>query len=195
MRFIEEIRESWRKALDVKEADDLPYVLLTEAVNQSVLRGATRIDITYDSRTISVTDDAAPFGGRLESLLQPAVGIMNDEARHLLRLTERQWRRCPYGIISALCKSFKLVSCDGDTLRSITCEDGEVTSSSTSKVSIGSRNVVFMVPMLFADNVRPEFMENLVNHIAYLFPQVTFFFRSGIEEAEEYEDTDERKSD
>ena len=93
--------------------------------------------------------------------------------------------------VSAVCKSFKLVSCDGETLRSITCEDGEVTSSSTSKVSIGSRNVVFMVPMLFMDNVRTEFMENLVNHIAYLFPQVTFFFRSGIEEAEEYEDPEE----
>ena len=36
MGFIELIRSTWRETLDVKEADDLPYVLLTEVINQSV---------------------------------------------------------------------------------------------------------------------------------------------------------------
>ena len=40
MGYKEYVRNSWREYLNVKEADDLPYVLLTEAINQSVMRGA-----------------------------------------------------------------------------------------------------------------------------------------------------------
>ena len=108
MGYKEYVRNSWREYLNVKEADDLPYVLLTEAINQSVLRGATEIYVTYDGRSILVSDNAEPFEGKLESLLHESIGMMNDEAAHIHRLANRQWNPRPYAVINALCK--KLLS-------------------------------------------------------------------------------------
>ena len=76
MGYKEYVRNSWRENLNVKEADDLPYVLLTEAINQSVLRGATEIYVTYDGRSILVSDNAEPFEGKLESLLQQVAKLL-----------------------------------------------------------------------------------------------------------------------
>ena len=114
MGYKEYVRNSWRENLNVKEADDLPYVLLTEAINQSVLRGATKITVTLDSRSILVSDNAEPFEGKLESLLHESVGIMNDETAHIRRLASRQWNPRPYAVINALCKRFTLISADGE---------------------------------------------------------------------------------
>ena len=67
-------------------------------------------------------------------------------------------------------------------------KDGEITSSSTTKVDVKRGNVVIMDPMLFMENVRAEFMENLLEYINYDLPKVTIVFTSKIEEAEEFED-------
>ena len=188
MGYKEYVRNSWREYLNVKEADDLPYVLLTEAINQSVLRGATEIYVTYDGRSILVSDNAEPFEGKLESLLHESIGMMNDEAAHIHRLANRQWNPRPYAVINALCKRFTLMSADDGVLKSVICEDGEITSSSTTKVDVKRGNVVIMDPMLFMENVRAEFMENLLEYINYDLPKVTIVFTSKIEEAEEFED-------
>ena len=188
MGYKEYVRNSWRENLNVKEADDLPYVLLTEAINQSVLRGATKITVTLDSRSILVSDNAEPFEGKLESLLHESVGIMNDETAHIRRLASRQWNPRPYAVINALCKRFTLISADGAILKSVICEDGEITSSSRVKVDVSRGNVAIMDPMLFMENVRAEFMENLLEYINYDLPRVTIVFTSKIEEAEEFED-------
>ncbi len=190
MGFIELIRSSWRETLDVKEADDLPYVLLTEVINQSVLRGATSITVIYDGKCIFISDNAEPFEEKLETLLHPSVGMMNDRTAHIHRLSDRQWCHRPFAFINALCKNFKFASSDGDTLKSVICEDGEVTSSSTTKVGVKRGNVVTMEPMLFMDNVSADFMGDLLDYIGYNFPKVTILFKSNIEEAEEYEDED-----
>jgi len=190
MEYKEYIRNSWREDLNVKETDDLPYVLLTEAINQSILRGATEISVTYDGRTILVMDNAEPFEGKLESLLYESVGMMNDEAAHIRRLSNRQWSPRPYAVINALCKRFTLMSADGGILKSVICEDGEITTSSTTKVDVKRGNVVIMVPMLFLENISAEFMESLIDYINYDFPKVTILFNSKVEEAEEYEEED-----
>lgn len=190
MGYKEYVRNSWRETLNVKEADDLPYVLLTEAINQSVLRGATDISVTFDGRTILVMDNAEPFEGKLENLLHESIGMMNEEAAHIRRLANRQWNPRPYAVINALCKRFTLLSGDGSILKSVICEDGEITTSSTTKLDVKRGNVVIMDPMLFMENVRTEFMENLIEYISYDFPKVTIQFKSKIEEAEEYEDED-----
>lgn len=191
MGFTENIRNSWREILDVKEADDLPYVLLTEAINKSVLRGARNISVTYDGSTILVTDDAEPFDGKLESLLHYSVGIMNEEAAHIRRLAERQWIPCPYAVINALCKRFTILSSDGKTLRSVICEDGEITHSATEKVDFKRGNVFIIDPMLFMENVSAELMGNLLEYISYDFPKVTIRFKSKAEKGEDLNDPED----
>ena len=187
MGFVNIIRETWRESFDVKEADDLPYVLLTEVINQSIIRGATVIEVSYDGRSISVKDNAAPFEERLESLLNDGLGMMNEEARRLYRLTDRQWGRNPYTVINALCHNFTLVSGSNDRMRTVICEDGEIVSSSDVKVSIGRHNVVTFVPFLFMEAVSPRFMGRLLDYIAPKFPQLTILYNSSMEEAEEAE--------
>ena len=49
-RFIAYIRENYRKVFNVNEIDDLPLILLTEVINQSVLRGANKISVTFDGK-------------------------------------------------------------------------------------------------------------------------------------------------
>ena len=188
MEYKEYVRNSWRETLNVKEADDLPYVLLTEAINQSVMRGATKITVTLDGRSIFVSDNAEPFEGKLESLLHESIGMMNDETAQIRRLASRQWSPRPYAVINALCKRFTLISADGAILKSVICEDGEITSSSSVKVDVSRGNVVIMDPMLFMENVIAEFMENLIEYISYDFPKVTILFTSKVEEAEKYEE-------
>ena len=187
MGFVSIIRDTWRESLNVKEADDLPYVLLTEVVNQSIIRGATAIEVSYDGRSVSIKDNAAPFEERLESLLNDGLGMMNEEARRLYRLTDRQWGRNPYTVINALCHSFTLVSGGDDRMRTVICEDGEIVSSSDVKVSIGRHNVVTFVPFLFMEAVSPRFMGRVLDYITPKFPQLTILYNSSIEEAEEAE--------
>ena len=187
MGFVSIVRNSWRESLNVKEADDLPYVLLTEVINQSIIRGATVIEVSYDGRSISVKDNAAPFEESLESLLNDGLGIMNKEARRLYRLTDRQWGRNPYTVINALCHNFTLVSEGDDRMRTVICEDGEIVSSSDVKVGIGKHNVITFVPFLFMEAVSSRFIERLLDYIAPKFPQLTILFNSSIEEAEEAE--------
>ena len=187
MGLVNIIRDTWRESLDVKEADDLPYVLLTEVINQSIIRGATVIEVSYDGRSISVKDNAAPFEESLESLLNDGLGMMNEEARRLYRLTDRQWGRNPYTVINALCHNFTLVSGGNDRMRTVICEDGEIVSSSDVRVSIGRHNVVTFVPFLFMEAVSPGFMGRLFDYIAPKFPQLTILYNSSIQEAEEAE--------
>ena len=55
-RFIEYMRTNYRAVFNVNEVVDLPLILLTEVINQSVLRGATRISVTFDGKVICIKD-------------------------------------------------------------------------------------------------------------------------------------------
>lgn len=184
MGLIEQTRSSWKETLRVKEEKDLPYVLLTEVLNQSVLRGATAIEVTYDGRSISVKDNAAPFEDRLESLLHYSIGMMNEDAARLYHLTDRQWGARPYAVINALCREFSLVSGSDEGLRSVVCEDGEVVSTSSKKVFIGNHNVVSFQSFVGMESIMPGFLRRLLEYIEPLFPQVTIIYNTSVEEEE-----------
>ena len=58
--YVKRIRESYRKELNVIEVNDLPLVLMTEVINQSILRGATKITVSFDGTIMMVHDNAVP---------------------------------------------------------------------------------------------------------------------------------------
>lgn len=182
MGYVEQIRGSWQEALRIKDEKDLPYALLTEVINQSVLRGATVIEVTYDGRSISVKDNAEPFDERLESLLYPRIGMMNEETARIYRLTDRQWGVRPFATINALCSQFSLVSGGDDSLCSVVCKDGEVESTSQKKVSIGKHNVVTFQSFKGMESVMPGFLGDLLDYIDMLFPQGTIIYQTTVEE-------------
>lgn len=181
MEYVKQIRNSWKELLGISGERDLPYVLLTEVINLSVLRGASVIEVTYDGRSICVKDDAAPFEERPESLLSEKVGMMDGEAVRLKRLLERQWVSRPLALVNALCSRFSLVT-GGDRLESVVCEDGEVVATSGKSVSIGSRNVVTMRPFLGMDGLSPAFLGRLLEWAEALLPRVTILYDSSVEE-------------
>ena len=59
--YVKRIRESYRKELNVIEVNDLPLVLMTEVINQSILRGATKITVSFDGTIMMVHDNAVPL--------------------------------------------------------------------------------------------------------------------------------------
>ena len=59
--YVKRIRESYRKELNVIEVNDLPLVLMTEVINQSILRGATKITVSFDGTIMMVQDNAVPL--------------------------------------------------------------------------------------------------------------------------------------
>ena len=67
--YVEYIRANYRRVYNVEEVNDLPLVLVTEVINQSVLRGATRIEVTFDGKVVLIRDNAKPFEYRLDSEL------------------------------------------------------------------------------------------------------------------------------
>ncbi len=185
MGLTEQTRSSWKETLRVKEEKDLPYVLLTEILNQSVLRGATAIEVTYDGRSISVKDNAIPFEDRLESLLHYSIGMMNEDAARLYHLSDRQWGARPYAVVNALCREFSLVCGSDEGLRSVICENGEVVSTSSKKVFIGNHNVVAFQSFIGMESIRPGFLRRLLEYIEPLFPQVTILYNTSVEEEED----------
>ena len=87
-----------------------------------------------------------------------------------------------------LSSSSSLTLDDIDKILGSSSSKGKDASSSSVKVDVSRDNVAIMDPMLFMENVRAEFMENLLEYINYDLPKVTIVFTSKIEEAEEFED-------
>ena len=125
--FVEYFRENYRRVYNVEEVNDLPLILVTEVINQSVLRGATRIEVTFDGRVVIIRDNAMPFKYRLDSEVVYHMygmdGIANDETRRIKRI---------------------LMPSDNERTQTVVCKDGIVESFKTEKISLGQGNTVIM---------------------------------------------------
>lgn len=146
--FVEYFRENYRRVYNVEEVNDLPLILVTEVINQSVLRGATRIEVTFDGRVVIIRDNAMPFKYRLDSEVVYHMygmdGIANDETRRIKRILMRQWGAYPYAAVNALCSEFTFMSSDNERTQTVVCKDGIVESFKTEKISLGQGNTVIM---------------------------------------------------
>ncbi len=174
-RFIEYMRTNYRTVFNVNEVDDLPLILLTEVINQSVLRGATRISVTYDGKVICVKDNAKPYDDDLEYEIRPrSIGMMDPKRRRLFRILDRQWGNQTLATVNVLCKDFKLISSQGERMKSLVCKDGLVVSNKEENIGIGDGNMVIMRAFLCAELLDGEVLEELLETIESRLPHVTF---------------------
>ncbi len=176
--YVEYIRANYRRVYHVEEVNDLPLVLVTEVINQSVLRGATKIEVTFDGKVVLIRDNAKSFEYRLDSEVvyhqYGMDGIANDETRRLKRILMRQWGDRPYAIVNALCSEFTFMSSDRDRTQTVVCKDGIVESFKTEKLSLGQGNTVIMkafLETLDADVLGDmlEMMECRIPHVAITY--------------------------
>lgn len=177
--FIKHIRENYRETFDVKEIDDLPLILLTEVINQSVLRGANKINVTFDGKVICVKDNARPYEYRsLRGVVSvPSVGMMDPKQRRYSRIIDRKWNRDTIANVNALCADFTLVSSNGEMLQSIVCKDGLVVSDKEEKIGTGDGNMVIMRAFRGAELLEAKHIEELMENIEYLLPQIQFKYK------------------
>ena len=180
--YVKRIRETYRKELNIIEVNDLPLVLLTEVINQSILRGATKIKVAFDGTILMVHDNASPLEDDdiLWRLTPHAEGMMSPERRRMFRILDRQWANPPYAAVNALCKEFKLMVSKSDKLRCVVCNDGIVTSDNVGEVGIGDGNMVIMEPMIEASESDTEMIGEMMEIIQDRFPQVAINFRTRI---------------
>ena len=174
--FVKRIRENYRKEFNVIEVNDLPLVLLTEVINQSILRGATRIRVGFDGQVLFVGDDSKPYADDdiLWRLTPHAEGMMSPDRRRMFRILDRQWVNPPYAIVNALCSEFKLIASKGERLHCVVCKDGIVESDNIGEVGIGDGNMVIMDPMIEPQESDAEVIGEMVEEMAFRFPQVRF---------------------
>lgn len=180
--YVKRIRETYRKELNVIEVNDLPLALLTEVINQSILRGATKIKVAFDGTILMVHDNAKPLEDDdiLWRLTCHHEGMMSPARRRMFRILDRQWASPPYAAVNALCKEFKLIVSKGDRLRCVVCNDGIVTSDNIGEVGIGDGNMVIMEPMIEASKSDTEMIGEMMEIIQGRFPQVAITFRTRI---------------
>lgn len=181
-KYVEQIRANYRKEFNVIEVNDLPLVLLTEVINQSILHGATRIKVSTDGKVFIVNDNARPYD---EDDLQWMLtchpeGMMDSTRRRMFRILDRQWPWPPYCTVNALCKEFKLIVSYGDRMRCVVCRDGIVISENTGAIALDGGNMVIMEPMITPEVDETEIIEEMLEHISGRFPQITITFRVGI---------------
>ena len=179
-RYVEYIRANYRKEFNVIEVNDLPLVLLTEVINQSILHGATWIKVTTDGKVFLVHDNAKPYeDDDLQWMLTcHHEGIMSPERRRMFRILDRQWANPPYCTVNALCTEFKLIVSKGDWMRCIVCRDGIVVSDRTENVGVGDGNLVIMDPMIVPEVDETEIIAEMMEQISVRFPQVSIEFKS-----------------
>ena len=175
-RFIAYMRENYRDVFNVNELDDLPLILLTEVINQSVLRGANKIRITYDGKVICVKDNARPYEYRSLSgvVSVSGVGMVDPIQRRFFRIMDRQWNRNTMAMVNALCTDFTLISSEGEKMQSVICKDGLVVSDKEGNISIGDGNMVIMRAFRGADLIEAKHIEMLMEYIRYHLPQIQF---------------------
>ena len=180
--YVKRIRESYRKELNVIEVNDLPLVLMTEVINQSILRGATKNTISFDGTIMMVHDNAVPLedDDMLWRVTCRHEGMMSPERRRMFRILDRQWSSPSYATVNALCKKFKLIGSKGNRLHSIICNDGIVTSDNIGEVGIGDGNMVIMEPMIEASGTDTTMIGEMMELIQERFPQVTITFRTRV---------------
>jgi hypothetical protein len=178
--YVKRIRETYRKEFNVIEVNDLPLVLLTEVINQSILRGATRIRVGFDGQVLFVGDDAKPYEDDdiLWRMTPLSEGIMSPKRRRMFRILDRQWTNPPFAIVNALCSEFKLIASKGDRIHCVVCKDGIVESDNIGEVGIGDGNMVIMDPMIEPQESDAEIIGEMMEQIACRFPQVRFDFRT-----------------
>lgn len=176
--FVEYIRANYRRIYNVVEVNDLPLILVTEVINQSVLRGATRIDVTFDGKVVLIRDNAKPFVYRLDSEvvyhLHGMEGIANDETRRLGRILMRQWGDRPYATVNALCSEFSFITSDGERIQTVVCKDGIVESFKTDKISIWQGNTVIM--KAFVESIDADVLGDMLEMMACRIPHVTITY-------------------
>ena len=172
--YVKRIRENYRKDFNVIEVNDLPLVLLTEVINQAILRGATKIKVGFDGAVIFVKDNAAPYEDDdiLWRLTPHAEGRMDPRWRRMHRILNRQWTFPPLCTVNALCTEFKLIVSKGDIMRCVVCKDGEVVSDNTGEVGVGDGNLIIMDPMIAPEKSDAELMSVMMEVIEERFPQV-----------------------
>lgn len=170
------MRENYRKVFNVNEINDLPLILLTEVINRSVLRGATKISITYDGKVICVKDNAKPYEYRSLSgeVTVHGVGMMDPKRQRFFRIMDRQWGRDTMAAVNALCSDFTLISSEGEKMQSVVCKDGLVVSDKEGKIGIGDGNMVIMRAFMGADDLDADVIEDLLDYIEYRLPNVKF---------------------
>lgn len=178
--FIAYIRENYRKVFNVNEIDDLPLILLTEVINQSVLRGANKISVTFDGKVICVKDNARPYEYRSLSgvVSVRGVGMMGPTQQRYSRIMDRQWGRDTMATVNALCADFTLISSEGEKMQSVICKDGLVVSDKEGNISIGDGNMVIMRAFRGADLLEAKDIELLMEYIEYRLPQIQFQYNS-----------------
>ena len=176
--YVEYIRTNYRRVYNVVEVNDLPLVLVTEVINQSVLRGATRIEVTFDGKNVLIRDNAKPFEYRLDSEvvyhMHGMEGIANDETRRLGRILMRQWGDRPYATINALCSKFTFISSDNERMQTVFCKDGIVETFKTEKLSLGQGNTVIM--KAFLESIDADVLGNMLDLMSYRIPHVTLTY-------------------
>ena len=180
--YVKQTRETYRKELNIIEVNDLPLVLLTEVINQSILHGATKIKVTTDNKVFLVHDNAKPYeDDDLQWMLTcHHEGIMSPERRRMFRVLDRQWPWPPYCAVNALCTELKLIVSKGDWMRCIVCRDGIVVSDRTENVGVGDGNLIIMDPMIVNDVDESEIIEEMMEQISLRFPQVSIDFKAKI---------------
>ena len=177
--YVQSIRENWRKEFNVIEVNDLPLVLLTEAVNQAILRGATKVEVTCDGKVVCVKDNSAPWSDdELDWMLRlPSEGIMSPERRRMFRILDRQWPPRVLLTLCALSSEFKVLSSRGQRMKSVVFHDGEPVSDTEVGLGIGDGNMVVMRPFLeIPPDHRPVYSD-LVEAIGDRFPLVEFTYK------------------
>lgn len=173
-QFVRQIRASYRTALNVTEVNDLPLVLLTEVINQSILHGATQITVTSDGKVFLVKDNAKPYGDDdLPWMLTCRhEGMMDAPLRRMFRILDRQWASPPFCAVNALCSEFKLIVSKGERTRCIVCRDGIVVSDKVGDLGLGDGNLVIMDPMIAAGDDDMKILADMMAQIESRFPQV-----------------------
>ena len=176
--YVERMRAGYREAFNVNEVNDLPLVLLTEVINQSILHGATRISVVYDGKVFSVKDNAMPYeDDDLPWMLTcHHEGMMDAPLRRIFRILNRQWAFPPFCAVIALCSKFKLIVSKGDSVRCIVCHDGIVVSDKVGEVGIGDGNMVILEPMTGIWSVESTILGDMLEQIESRFPQVRIEF-------------------
>lgn len=176
--YVEYIRANYRRVYHVEEVNDLPLVLVTEVINQSVLRGATRIEVTFDGKVVLIRDNAKSFEYRLDSELvyhrHGMEGIANDETRRLGRILKRQWGDHPYATVNALCSEFTFMSSDGERAQIVVCKDGIVESFKTEKLNLGQGNTVIM--KAFLESIDSDVLGDMLEMMECRIPHVAITY-------------------
>ena len=175
-------RREWASVLQVGKPEELPLKMLSECINQSILSGADRIEVSFSQEEgFTVKDNSFGLnswkkGDNLMEMVFPNPPGMADDGNALIsRVAAYQWGG-GYALVNCLSSMFRITSCRKKQLYVVSCKDGVLHDSENGDLPGAYGRIVRFLPFKFIETVNRPLVEKLLVAIGRLFPDISLSF-------------------